>query len=133
MAITHARSKLNMSTREDIDKFVVTLASGDSETIFPNNHSFHVLLFQIELTGTDTFSFSGSSDNTNFVPLRAWDILNELYTTSASVTTSGVFTVYCEGMRKVQIAKSGAGVPTIHASFHKDSDSHSVWTLHPFH
>lgn len=133
MAIDHARSKLRMSSFEDIDKYIFTMATGDTQITLPNSHSFHVMLVHIRLAGTDTFAFSGTVDGTNYVILRAWDIINELYTTSASVTTSGIFTVYCEGMRNIRIAKAGATTPTLHLIYHKDADSHSTWTLTPFH
>jgi len=134
MAISFPRSKLFMSRNIYTDSEQVNVATGAVTTTFRNVNSYHAFIMQITTgAGVDTtYTFSYTTDNTNFLPMRIWDIENEINTTSViqSASTTRLYTMYCEGMKMNRVVKTGAATAQYETVFHKSPGSHLVWTLH---
>lgn len=133
-AIRYPRAKLSMSRRIFTETQSFTMTLSNTNVIIHNDHSFHAVLVQIKaVDNADTFTFEISTDETNFIPLRAWDITNEIYTTASLINggSTAIFSIYIEGMKDFKISKaSGVTSAVIQIVMHKSPGSHVAWTSH---
>ena len=125
-AIDHPRRTVVGGRDEKFRSVSASMAITDTAVIFNNDVAFDTLTLQFTNgSGATTMDFYAAFDDTpTFVQVFVWDVVAREHTQNPTAFTSGLFSIFIGGARRVRITKASATSIDIAGRFHKSGHAH---------